>query len=81
MATSAFREALLSDNENVRKCDLSQAFLRMKPEMVADVKAAMAAPEITAAAISRTLHRFDFPVTEGSVRRCRRICQCWKTDV
>lgn len=78
MGKASFTEVLLKDDEQGRKCDLSKVLDRMDPAMAAEVRAAMAAPEITAAAIARTLHRFDFPVTEGSIRRCRRICNCWK---
>lgn len=78
MGKATFFEVLLKDDESGRKCDLSKMLGRMDPEMATEVRDAMAAPEITAAAIARTLQRFDFPVTEGSIRRCRRICDCWK---
>ena len=76
--SSAFTDALMADNAKGRKCDLSRAFTKMTPEMAEQVRNAMAAPEVTAAAISRTLQRFDFEVPEGSVRRCRRTCKCWR---
>jgi ribosome-associated toxin RatA of RatAB toxin-antitoxin module len=75
----SFLEVLGEENsDRGRKCNLEMAFKRMEPEFRTEVQIAMNSPEISAAAISRTLKRFDFNISEGSIRRCRTQCSCWK---
>lgn len=63
-----------------RRCDLALAFAQMPDDLAEEVRGALGDPLFTAAAISRTLNRFSYQVTEGAVRRCRRTCNCWKVD-
>lgn len=77
--STLFSEMLAEEQANVgRKCDLAKALDRMDPDLKIEVQSALGTPEYTAAAISRTLHRYGFYVTEGAVRRCRRTCNCWR---
>lgn len=78
---ASFRDVLDEEKAHIgQRCGLARAFDQMDASFADEVRHAMGASEITAAAISRTLYRFGYPIGEGSVRRCRRICDCWKTQ-
>lgn len=78
MTDTKFADLLVEEESHVgRQCDLAKAFLRMPEDMATEVREAMAGAA-SAAAIARTLQRLDYEVSEGSLRRCRRICKCWR---
>lgn len=78
MGDLKFGDVLTSEELSAgRKCELAKAFEKMTSELAFEVKEAMRGSS-SAAAISRTLQRFDIKVTEGSLRRCRRVCKCWR---
>lgn len=78
MTDLSFSEVLQEEQDQGRPCDLGRELDDMSPELRKEVRGAMADPKWSAAAISRTLGKFGVSVSEGSVRRCRRLCDCWK---
>lgn len=79
-ATPSSFSSILAEEQSagVRKCELGKTLDRMEPALRGEVVEALGDDTWTAASIARTLQRFDHPVTEGAVRRCRRICDCWR---
>jgi hypothetical protein len=61
-----------------RSCSLSLALARLSEEQANGVKAAMADNMIAAPAIARWISKQGFSISEYSVRKCRRICDCWR---
>jgi len=79
MVDAIFNDVLSEEHERgTRRCGLGKTFDAMPDDLVRQVKEAMNDPKWNASAISRTLIKFGFKVSENSVRRCRRICNCWR---
>lgn len=80
MAGNVDFKALLDQEQTTvgKQCDLSKAFEKMPDELANEVRDAMDGT-YSAASIARTLQRCGYEISEGSVRRCRRICKCWKS--
>lgn len=78
-ADPSFVDTLAEEQESARRlCDLGSQFDRMPDMLAGQVREAMLDRQWSAAAISRTLTKFGYPVSEGSLRRCRRSCECWR---
>ena len=75
---SSFLDEVRIDDQK-RPCDLSVAMRKMDGDLKDELRSALAESSISGAAIARVLQKRGFDVSEGSLRRCRRICPCWRS--